>query len=85
MLEQKATLGRIVMVSLDANYARLLSELGGSSYAVGQRVPAVIVHVWQNEMVNLKIFADAPSDLWITNVDFSPVHQARTWNWPERG
>ena len=35
-----------------------------------QVLPAVIVQVWTEETVNLKVFTDGPVDVWKTSVVF---------------
>lgn len=51
-------------------------------------LPAIIVRTWEgtsyeNDEVNLKIFADAPEDAWHTSVPYSEGKEPGTWHWPE--
>ncbi len=45
-------------------------------------VPAVIVAVWSETCVNLKVIGDGPQDTWVTSV--SEGTGERSWSWPER-
>lgn len=54
---QKPSLGRIVLTRVDPR------QNNGSNEA-----PAVIVRVWNDESVNLKVLLDNDSDLWLTSV-----------------
>lgn len=44
-------------------------------------VPAVIVAVWGNECVNLKVLTDGPNDVWVTSANFGTGE--RQWSWLE--
>ncbi len=83
---QKPSPGRIVSVTLDPQTAEQINKLGGNQYEPGQKVPAMIVRVWDatSGTCNLKLFLDGPADLWLTSVMFSTDSAVRTWNWPER-
>ena len=49
-----------------------------SNYA--ETLPAIIVQVWGETTVNLKVFTDGPVDVWKTSVMLGddPGH----WSWP---
>lgn len=46
-------------------------------------LPAMIVRVHAPDMVNLKVFTDAPNNAWITSVELSANQAKRSWHWPE--
>ena len=88
-MSQVATKGRIVLYKLDGLSA---GKAGGHSYA-GDVVPAIIVQVWPDNRVDLKVFSDGPSDVWVTSVPewdadgvTSPdvLQPQRTYRWPSR-
>lgn len=55
--------------------------------------PAIIVHVWSPQCVQLQVFTDGdggkyndhlPNVVWRTSVIYEPVVKASgTWHWPE--
>jgi hypothetical protein len=46
-----------------------------------EKLPAIIVRVWSNDCVNLKIITDGIEDIWQTSIPKgSDVNQ---WEWPE--
>lgn len=47
-------------------------------------VPAIIVRVWSDDMVNLKVFADGPEDVWAGSVTYNEENKEYSWHWPER-
>jgi hypothetical protein len=70
----KPSLGRIVHFEIDEQTA---NEINGQSFSddrannrvqPGELVPAMIVRVWSEICVNLKLLLDGPGDLWITSV-----------------
>jgi hypothetical protein len=75
------TEGRIVHFVLpDGNHA-------------GEHRAAMIVKVWNatTGYVNLQVFIDGSNDypqatgpMWATSVEYSDVHEPRTWHWIER-
>jgi hypothetical protein len=72
----KPTVGRIVnfvvdeqtQVRIDGNVQKIL--------------PAVIVAVWTDTCVNLKVITDGKNDVWVTSVSYGV--ESRNWHWPER-
>jgi hypothetical protein len=48
-------------------------------------LPAMIVRVWAPDMVNLRVFPDAPPspEEYITSVEFNGLKKERSWHWPE--
>lgn len=54
--------------------------------------PAIIVHAWNDETVQLQVFTDASNDgpqggtgvVWRTSVMHSDEHLPGTWHFPER-
>lgn len=43
-------------------------------------LPAIIVMVWSDEVVNLKVFTDGPNDTWKTSVLFDEEKPGH-WSW----
>ena len=84
-----ATKGRIVLYKHDAVSA---ISTGGNARP-GDIAPAIIVQAWEPNYVNLKVFTDGPSDVWVTSVhewDADGVtgpdvlQPQRTYRWPSR-
>lgn len=71
----KPTIGRIVIYHCEN--AQESRENNNSDVA-----PAVIVHVWGDAMVNLKVLTDGMFDIWKTSV--AEGTGPRQWSWPER-
>ncbi len=81
----KPTIGRMVhfVQKKPAGYGDALVHL-----------PAIIVAVWGDSCVNLKVFTDGTNSdaeetnsvKWVTSVllDETETPQPRTWHWPER-
>lgn len=44
--------------------------------------PAIIVAVWSDTTVNLKVLTDGPTDVWVTSSTLGT--NERQWSWPER-
>lgn len=49
----------------------------------GPEVPvtAVVVRVWSDECVNLRLLVDGDGTPWVTSVAFSDAPEPSTWNW----
>lgn len=47
-------------------------------------VPAIIVRVWENGLLNLKCFCDGPWDNWQPSVPYNAIPIPGTWHWPPR-
>ena len=45
-----------------------------------EKLPAVIVRVWSNDCVNLKIITDGVEDIWQTSVPKGT--EVNQWEWP---
>lgn len=80
MSEQvKPTVGRIV------NYYPSKNDPNHNSAEV---LPAIIVRVWSNEVVNLKVINDGEVDFWKTSVALLPEDtfnpNGSMWSWPVR-
>jgi len=79
----KPTIGRIVIYNV-SDEQKIAMENSykntGKSCNVQSKLPAIIVAVWSDIVVNLKVITDGNEDLWITS-----VHQGdgqTEWNWP---
>lgn len=67
------TIGRIVI------YKPAISEKPQSNMA--EELPAVIVRVWSEDCVNLKIINDGENDIWKTSVIKGDGEYQ--WHWPK--
>lgn len=75
----KPTIGRIVIYKL--------TETERAYFNGADILPAVIVRVWSDTCVNLKVLTDGNADLWVTSStlqDDTKSPQSRNWSWPER-
>jgi hypothetical protein len=45
-----------------------------------EKLPAIIVRVWSEGVVNLKIITDGLQDIWQTSVHLG--NEPNQWNWP---
>jgi len=70
----KPTIGRIVIFNMP-DYLKN-SVYGNKS----DKLPAIIVAVWSETTVNLKVITDGQNDLWITSVSIGD--DPNQWNWP---
>jgi hypothetical protein len=56
----------------------------------GKHRPAIVVHVWGTNAVNLQVFTDGANDdavsllQWEHGVLYDEAMNVRTWHWPER-
>lgn len=80
----KPTVGRIVYFTFTPD-----TELSGACEAGQSRtVPAIIVAVWSDTCVNLRVFQDGTENpLWITSVserDEGNEQSGNFWEWPKR-
>lgn len=82
MAEQIPSIGRVVHYVLEAGPHQ------------GEHRPALIVRVWDHEMVNLQVFVDGSNDyyknqgpepltLWRTSKHLDHDCGVGTWHWPE--
>lgn len=66
------TIGRIVIFNVPEEMKPRVN--------FAEKLPAIIVRVWSDGVVNLKIITDGPEDIWDTSVHMGDgPHQ---WNWP---
>jgi hypothetical protein len=70
----KPTLGRIVIFNVP-DYIK--NGINGNKQ---DKLPAIIVAVWSETTVNLKIITDGQNDIWVTSV--SQGDNVNQWNWP---
>lgn len=72
-MEQKPSVGRVVHYKpFDTDPPRNNAEV----------LPAVIVRVWSDTCVNLRVLNDQVYDFWRTSSTFG--NDAGQWNWPPR-
>lgn len=79
------TIGRIVHYRLNQYDA---NEIGGNSRS-GDIVPAVVVRVWSDTCVNLRVIGDGPKELWKTSATILTEETREDinipgWFWPSR-
>jgi hypothetical protein len=70
----KPTIGRIVIFNMP-DY--LINGVNGNKQT---KLPAIIVAVWSETTVNLKVITDGQNDLWVTSA--SQGDSPNQWNWP---
>ena len=75
------TLGSIVHYRPDATQREAWSKLG-NSVDPGELVAAVIVAVWSDECVNLRVMLDGEATPWVTSATLG--EDEYQWRWPER-
>ena len=78
----KPTIGRIVIYTIGGAQDACYADNNGA-----KELPAVIVRVWSETCVNLKVLTDAVHDQWITSVVYAETPDSkfgRSWRWPER-
>ena len=73
----KPTIGRIV-------HYTFLNDMALPEEGQSRTVPAIIVAVWSDDCVNLRVFQDGPGvPLWKTSiVEKSASHGGDYWEWP---
>lgn len=73
----KPSIGRIVIY-------HPCSDLKDNVYHNGslRDLPALIVAVWSDTCVNLKVITDGPHDAWVTSATEGTGE--RQWSWPAR-
>lgn len=76
MPEQKPTIGRIVEYNTSEDSR---NKINGNK---SKKLPAIIVAVWSDALVNLKVITDGNNDLWLTSVNLGEGEGC--WNWPTR-
>ena len=70
------TVGRIV------HYYPTDSDRFGET---GKPIAAVIVRVWSDECVNLRLFPDSDDSPWVSSVPYDLEAGEYSWSWPPRG
>jgi hypothetical protein len=70
----KPTIGKIVYYKLP-DWDK--TSINGNKSDI---LPAVIVAVWSDTSVSLKVITDGLNDLWKTSVQFGDT--TGTWSWP---
>jgi hypothetical protein len=71
---QKPSIGRIVIFTFP--------EVQNFQNNNTNKAPAIIVNVWSDKCVNLKVLTDGVHDHWVTSV--TKGDGPREWNWPPR-
>lgn len=76
---QKPTIGRIVIYNTTKDDRSQLGPFNNSN--VSDKLPAIVVAVWDNECVNLKVIVDGSiPDIWKTSV--CQGKKEGDWDWP---
>ncbi len=57
----------------------------GNPVASGDIYPAMVVKVWGDARVNLKVMLDGADGYWATSVVFDPEKSPRSWHWMFEG
>lgn len=81
----KPTIGRIVIYNSTNEQLKAMESSyknTGKSCNVQSKLPAIIVAVWSDFMVNLKVITDGQDDLWVTSSHYGTG--AGEWQWPEK-
>jgi hypothetical protein len=69
----KPTIGRIVIFHVPV--AEITSKIN-----FAKDLPAIIVRVWADDLVNLKVITDGTEDVWKTSVKIGDGPDQ--WSWP---
>lgn len=72
----RPTLGRIVIYNTTEEDRIVFGKFGNRQ----EKLPAIIVAIWSDDCVNLKVLGDGTQDLWITSVHLGT--EEFSWNWP---
>lgn len=79
----KPTIGRIVIYKLTQQDRDALKALGSSNPNNGaSEAPAIVVRVWGESCVNLKVMCDGEHTLWKTSSILGELDG--NWQWPPR-
>lgn len=74
----KATIGSVVIYNTTKDQRKKMEESSVDNEQF--KLPAIIVAVWGDECVNLKVLADGETDLWVTSS--VKGDNEMEWNWP---
>ncbi len=80
----KPTIGRIVHYNTDDTdlfKMKAAKQINGGCNEA-KVLPAIVVAVWSEECVNLRVVTDGNLDLWRTSV--TQGDKPGQWNWPEK-
>ena len=80
----KPTIGRTVVyktTEADRNLMKAKGDTDGRCN-VQQELPAVVVAVWSEECVNLKVNLDGDGEIWKTSINQGD--EEGHWSWPAR-
>lgn len=84
-MQQKPTLGRIVLFTLDKQTCEQINQTGATrSYIPGQQICGIVTDVNQNGNLDLTLFPSGPEMLHIANVEYGTTNRNRSWTWPPR-
>ncbi len=80
-MEQKPSLGRIVIFKLAA-HMKGQRDIEPFANNGADECPAVVVRVWSDTCVNLKLLTDGAQTQWVTSASLGDGEGQ--WNWPAR-
>ena len=73
----KPTIGRVVIYNTTEEDK---ASAGKNFDNVVQQLPAIIVNVWSDTCINVRVFSDGGGMLWKTSINQGD--QPGQWNWP---
>ncbi len=73
IMDRKLTIGRTVIYRL--NNGERITQNGQS------KLPATVVAVWSDQVANIKVHGDSPSDIWKTSCHHGKGENC--WHWPD--
>jgi hypothetical protein len=73
----KPSIGRIVIYNTTEDDRTKMKEAGCNKQ---EKLPAIIVSVWSESCVNLRVLCDGNMDLWKTSSSQGDIPS--NWNWP---
>lgn len=72
------TIGRVVIYKTTEQQRKAMDEDPESN--VQEELPAMVVAVWSDTCVNLKVITDGFADLWVTSSNIG--ENEGEWSWP---
>jgi hypothetical protein len=73
------TIGRIVHLFPGIHATHLHTNGNGPN----DPIAAVIVRVWNDDLVNLMALVDGPAPIWVTSVNRHAPDNMMRWDWPQ--
>lgn len=77
----KPTIGRVVIYTPTEDERKAWRESsGGNKINEAEKLPAIVVAVWSETCINVKVDLDGPGQLWKTSINRGDG--PGEWNWP---